>query len=89
MSYKEKDLSPLASKRPSHENESLGHLTPREIEVCKLVAFGHTNVEIAQILSISPRTVETHRTNIISKLDLKNRAELVRFAIDNDLMKTG
>ena len=64
-------------------------LTPREQEVCKLLAYGHTNVEIAQILSISQRTVETHRMNIMGKLDLKSRAQLVRFAIDNGLVKLG
>ena len=64
-------------------------LTPREQEVCSLLAYGHTNVEIAQKLSISGRTVETHRTNLMNKLDLRSRAELVRFAIDNGLLKIG
>jgi DNA-binding NarL/FixJ family response regulator len=62
-------------------------LTPREREICTLLAFGHTNAEIAEKLSISERTVETHRTNILGKLGLKSRAELVRFAIDNGLLK--
>jgi two-component system response regulator NreC len=62
-------------------------LTPREREICTLLGFGHTNSEIAEKLSISERTVETHRTNILGKLDLKSRAELVRFAIDNGLLK--
>jgi DNA-binding NarL/FixJ family response regulator len=62
-------------------------LTPREKEVCTLLAYGHTNGEIAEKLSISERTVETHRTNINSKLELKSRAELVRFAIENGLLK--
>jgi DNA-binding NarL/FixJ family response regulator len=62
-------------------------LTPREQEICSLLAYGHTNSEIAEKLFISERTVETHRSNISSKLNLKNRAELVRFAIDNNLMK--
>ena len=64
-------------------------LTPREQEVCTLLAYGHTNAEIAQKLSISERTVETHRTNLMGKLDLRSRAELVRFAIDNGLLKLG
>jgi len=58
-----------------------------EQEVCGLLAFGHTNGEIAEKLNISERTVETHRVNILSKLGLKSRAELVRFAIDNGLVK--
>jgi DNA-binding NarL/FixJ family response regulator len=61
--------------------------TPREQEVLALLALGHTNAEIAEKLSISERTVETHRTNIMSKLELKSRAELVRFAIDHGLLK--
>lgn len=62
-------------------------LTPREQEVCTLLAYGHTNVEIAEKLFISERTVETHRTHILGKLGLKSRAELVRFAIDHGLLK--
>jgi two-component system response regulator NreC len=61
--------------------------TPREQEVLILLAYGHTNAEIADKLCISERTVETHRTNIMSKLQLRSRAELVRFAIDNGLLK--
>ena len=69
------------------KSQRLALLTMREQEVCLLLAYGHTNSEIAQRLSISERTVETHRNNIMSKLDLKGRAELVRFAIDNGLLK--
>jgi len=61
--------------------------TQREKEVLTLLALGHTNGEIAEKLCISERTVESHRTNIMSKLELKSRAELVRFAIDNGLLK--
>ncbi len=64
-------------------------LTPREQEVCTLLAYGHTNAEIAGKLFISERTVETHRTNLMAKLDVKSRAKLVRFAIDNGLVKLG
>lgn len=66
----------------------VGLLTPREQEVCALLATGHTNVEISQKLAISERTVETHRAHIMTKLDLDSRADLVRFAIDHGLMKT-
>jgi two-component system response regulator NreC len=61
-------------------------LTRREQEVCSLLAYGHTNAEVARKLFISERTVESHRTNIMSKLNLKSRAELVRFAIDHGLL---
>jgi two-component system response regulator NreC len=49
--------------------------------------MGHTNSEVAEALSISKRTVETHRATIMTKLELKSRAELVRFALENDLLK--
>lgn len=61
-------------------------LSQREQQVCQLLAYGHTNSEIAEKLFISERTVETHRSNIYAKLGLSNRVELVRFAIDNGLM---
>lgn len=62
-------------------------MTPRELEVLTLLAYGHTNAEIAEKLCISERTVETHRTNMMAKMEFKSRAELVRFAIDNGLLK--
>jgi two-component system response regulator NreC len=71
---------------PITAREELSVLTTREQEVCKLLAYGHTNAEIAQRLLISERTVETHRANILSKLSLKKRSELVRFAIKNKLL---
>ena len=77
--------------RPSKKQKTdrLDLTTPREKEVLTLLAYGHTNSEIADKLCISERTVETHRTNIMSKLELRSRAELVRFAIDNGLLKLG
>lgn len=81
-------LTSLLGGRPRDSNAGrLDLLTPREREVCSLLAYGHTNSEIAHLLSISERTVETHRSNIMAKLDLSNRANLVRFAIDNGLVK--
>ena len=53
-------------------------LTPREREVLRLIALGHTSVEIAAKLGLSPRTIETHRARIHRKLGLDTRAELVR-----------
>jgi DNA-binding NarL/FixJ family response regulator len=60
-------------------------LTGREREVLKFISEGKSNSEVAEILRISIRTVETHRANIMNKLDLKNTAELVRYAIQNSL----
>ena len=56
-------------------------LTPREREIVTMVAYGHTNKEISSTLGITVKTVETHKTNIMQKLELTSRAELVRFAI--------
>jgi two-component system response regulator NreC len=55
-------------------------LTPREHEVLELLAVGYTNREVADELSISVRTVETHRASILAKLELRTRADLVRYA---------
>lgn len=63
-------------------------ITPREQDVCRLLAYGYTNVEVAKKLQISDRTVETHRAHIMTKMHLKSRADLVQFAIDRGLMKT-
>jgi DNA-binding NarL/FixJ family response regulator len=71
-------------KTPGQSRKGL--LTQREQQVCQMLAYGHTNSEIAEKLFISERTVETHRSNIYTKLGLHNRVELVRFAIDNGLM---
>jgi len=81
-------ISSYVGRTPSKKVDGrLDLLTPREQEVCKLLAYGHTNAEIAEKLIISERTVETHRTHLLSKLDLKSRAELVRFADDHGLLK--
>jgi len=77
----------VGRQRQKKKTGRLDLTTQREKEVLTLLAYGHTNGEIADKLCISERTVETHRTNIMSKLELKSRAELVRFAIDNGLLK--
>jgi two-component system, NarL family, response regulator NreC len=64
-----------------------GDLTERELEVLRLIALGHTNTEIAEQLYLSVRTIETHRSHIQQKLGLSKRAELVRYAFDNDLIE--
>jgi two-component system response regulator NreC len=63
-------------------------LTVREVEVLRLIALGHTSVEIAQQLHLSPRTVETHRARIHRKLGLATRAELVAYALRRGLLRT-
>ncbi len=62
-------------------------LSDREREVLRLLALGHTNQEIAGMLFISVRTAETHRAHIMQKLDLKSRAELVRYALAEGILE--
>jgi two-component system, NarL family, response regulator NreC len=66
-----------------------GGLTPREIEILRLVVAGHTNPEIAEMLTISIRTVETHRAAIHRKLGTTSRAEMVSFAREHGLVEEG
>jgi two-component system, NarL family, response regulator NreC len=81
-------ISSYVGRQPKKpKTDRLDLMTPRELEVLALLAYGHTNAEIADKLCISERTVESHRNNIMSKLELKSRAELVRFAIENDILK--
>lgn len=61
-------------------------LTPREQEVLSLIAHGHTNRQIADLLTLSVRTVETHRANIMGKLGLESRVELVRYASEHGML---
>ena len=66
--------------------EAPGDLSPRELEVLRLIALGHTNAEIGEQLFLSVRTVETHRSHIQRKLRLTTRADLVRYALDHGLL---
>ena len=86
-------LSPTISKNvvkdwlsPKAHTDIPGPLTLREREILKLLAEGHTNKEIAGMLFISPKTVETHRHHINEKLNLGNLADLVRYAIREGLV---
>ncbi|MCH7983267.1 MAG: response regulator transcription factor [Chloroflexi bacterium] len=71
----------------SDQASMLADLTGRELEVLRLIVDGLTSREIAESLVISPNTVERHRQNIMSKLGLHNRAELVRYAISKGLVE--
>jgi len=61
-------------------------LTTREREVLQLVAEGHTSTQIAAQLSISPRTAETHRTNLMRKLGLRGQSDVVRYALQRGIL---
>ena len=62
-------------------------LTQRELEVLKLVAEAHTSEQIAELLTISPRTVERHRENLMGKLGMRDRVQLTRYAIRRGLVE--
>jgi DNA-binding NarL/FixJ family response regulator len=62
-------------------------LTPREEEVVKLIAEAYTNAKIAQTLHVSEKTVESHRANVLRKLGMRDRVELVRYAIRRGLVE--
>lgn len=66
----------------SHKPRNKKRITDREKEILNLIVEGYTSAEIAEILFISTRTVETHRSNLMGKLGLKNTAALVRYAIE-------
>jgi two-component system response regulator NreC len=68
------------------EKDSYNDLTEREREILKLVAEGLTNNQIAERLIISPKTVDTHRTHVMDKLNLHSRAELVKYAMRRGLL---
>ena len=75
----------LAAALPGGD-ERPDNLSPRELEVLRLIALGHTNGEIAQMLVLSVRTVESHRAHIQQKICLTTRAELVRYARDHGVL---
>jgi two-component system response regulator NreC len=76
-------LAAKSGSPPTHA-DPVAALSEREREVLDLLALGHTNVEIASLLFLSPRTVETHRASIQRKLGVKSRADLFRFASHGD-----
>jgi DNA-binding NarL/FixJ family response regulator len=67
--------------------EQFDVLTPREVEVLKLIAEAHTSKEIAEALFISIKTVDRHRQNILDKLGMRDRVELTRYAIRRGLIQ--
>jgi two-component system, NarL family, response regulator NreC len=84
----EQYISPQVASRLEELHRALtgSALTPREVEVLRLIALGHTSVEIARKLHLSPRTVETHRAHIHKKLGLATRAQLVGYALRRSLL---
>ena len=77
----------LSQERPAEEKSNLDGLTEREHEILTYLAEGQSNEEISKSLVISPKTVERHRDNIMHKLNLHSRSELVRYAIRKGIIK--
>ena len=69
------------------ESQTRDVLTPREAEIVKLIAEAYSSKEIAEMLVISPKTVERHRANILEKLGMRDRVELTRYAIRRGLIE--
>ena len=79
-------VTALVREHLERDAGSLDPLTPREVEVVKLVAEGHTSDEIAGMLFISRKTVDRHRANILEKLGMRDRVDLTRYAIRRGLI---
>jgi two-component system, NarL family, response regulator NreC len=79
-------LGAVLAAAPPEPSGPPDDLTEREVEVLRLIALGHTNTEIAHELHLSVRTVESHRAHIQQKLGRSTRAELVRYALDHELV---
>ena len=73
----------LAAEPPGPPDD----LSEREFEILRLIALGHTNGEIADELYLSVRTVESHRSHIQQKLRMNKRSELVRYALERNLLE--
>jgi DNA-binding NarL/FixJ family response regulator len=69
------------------QSQPKAELTPRELEVLKLIAEAYTNRQIAEALTLSEKTVESHRGNVLAKLGMRDRVELVRYAIRRGLVE--
>ncbi|NGZ04564.1 MAG: hypothetical protein CV090_16105 [Nitrospira sp. WS238] len=83
---KHKGVATARSKRTVRRSKTAPHITPRQREILRLVALGHTNREIAGSLKISVRTVEVHRFNLMHRLDVRNVAQLLRQALQQNLL---
>jgi DNA-binding NarL/FixJ family response regulator len=75
--------------KPRDYSDALNQLTAREIDIMKLVARGKTNAEIAQELFIGEATVRTHVSNLLSKLELRDRVQIVAFAYESGVIQPG
>lgn len=88
LSAEATDLLALRVARGSQGQSPLDSLSTRELQVLRRLAMGHTNREIASAYGISIKTVDTYRFRLLKKLNLRNNAELSRFAIQNRLIES-
>lgn len=71
---------------PKKKDKKLKHLSEREYEVLRYLALGHTNLDIAEKLHVSVKTIETYKARLMEKLEMHKRADLVRYAMDNGII---
>jgi DNA-binding NarL/FixJ family response regulator len=74
-------ITKFANRQAEGEADAVERLSDRELEILELIGKGHDVRQIAKLLHLSPKTVETHRSHIKDKLDLKNSREVARFAL--------
>lgn len=79
--------APWLGGEPRGDDRASVALTMREIEILTLIAKGNCNKEIAHSLGLSPKTIDTYRQRIMSKLDLHTQSDLIHYAIRNGLVK--
>ena len=84
--YYNRDITELMIENMALEGHQFQKLSDREAEILQYVSEGKTTREIAEMLFVSTRTVETHRTNMMKKLDVQNTAELIRKAVQLKLI---
>lgn len=83
--YFNKEITELLLNNMSSDGEEIKKLSAREVEILNLIATGLTTKEIAEKLIVSTRTIETHRVNMMKKLNVKNSAELIKKATERNL----
>ena len=85
--YLHPELGARIASEPPKPTGPPDDLTDREVDILRLIALGHTNTEIAEQLFLSVRTVESHRARVQQKTGLTTRAELVRYALDHEVVE--
>ncbi len=86
MPVEKTDAPPLKPKQKKAAAALIARLSPRELEVLKALAMGHSNAEYAARVGISVKTVDTHRLHMLAKLELKNNIEMARFAVRHGIV---